>query len=227
MASLPGTRRGAVQHLADALPPSQPHRRPPVFSATTPHLLPVPTPTVHSPAAPWQRRRSPRRQGQMASGKPGHRRTRRRIPRISRCQPPGGHREPDHRSDSGRRPAKHAGRYRWPRMRGRHRPPLRRAELAAVILRGGLHEGPLDSRRGPRVRGAVSGQLAWEGGADQWRHGYPQFHSPSRSHLCKGMTSIFTEIIHRLMHRALASTAPTGAPSRRSTTSSTRSRRLR
>ena len=34
-------------------------------------------------------------------------------------------------------------------------------------------------------------------------HGYPHFHSPARSHLCRGMTSIFTEIIHRLMHRAL------------------------
>lgn len=49
----------------------------------------------------------------------------------------------------------------------RHRQPFRCAELAAVIRRGELHDGPGVAGRGPGVRGAVSGQLAWEGGADQ------------------------------------------------------------
>ena len=49
----------------------------------------------------------------------------------------------------------------------RHRQPFRCAELAAVIRRGELHDGPGVAGRGPGVRGAASGQLAWEGGADQ------------------------------------------------------------
>ena len=33
------------------------------------------------------------------------------------------------------------------------------------------------------------------------RHGYPHFHSPAYPHLCRRLSSVFTQIPHRLMHR--------------------------
>jgi hypothetical protein len=83
----------------------------------------------------------------------------------------------------------------------RHRQPFRRAELAAVVLRGELHDGPgvivADPRCAARYRVSSPGRAA----QISERHGYPYFHSPARSHLCREVTSVFTEIIHRLMHR--------------------------
>jgi len=85
----------------------------------------------------------------------------------------------------------------------RHRRPLRGAELAAVIVRGELQDGPGVAVAGPRCAARYPAGLPGRAARVSVRHGYPHFHSPARSHLYREVTSVFTDIIHRLMHRLL------------------------
>jgi hypothetical protein len=85
----------------------------------------------------------------------------------------------------------------------RHRRPLRGAELAAVIVRGERHDGPGVAVAGPRCAARYPAGLPGRAARVSVRHGYPHFHSPARSHLYREVTSVFTDIIHRLMHRLL------------------------
>ncbi len=85
----------------------------------------------------------------------------------------------------------------------RHRQPFRRAGLAAVVLRGGLHDGAGVVVAGPRCAARYPVGSPGRAARISERNGYPHFHSPARPHLCREVTSVFTDIIHRLMHRLL------------------------
>jgi len=56
--------------------------------------------------------------------------------------------------------------------------------------------------RRPDDHPAGSG-TAQEPGWGLHRHGYPHVHSPARPHVHRGLTSVFTQIIHIPIHRAL------------------------
>ena len=83
-----------------------------------------------------------------------------------------------------------------------------------VLASGGLRSAHRRSETGRRWvagTGAVRRRMITRRGQGQprdlagalCRHGYPHVHSPARPHMHRGLTSVFTQIIHRPIHRAL------------------------
>ena len=81
-----------------------------------------------------------------------------------------------------------------PVPRGRIRPPSAPGPSPAPHSGRGTRRRMI-TRRGQGQPRDLAGALC--------RHGYPHVHSPARPHMHRGLTSVFTQIIHRPIHRAL------------------------